>query len=82
MGYVLFAPVAYYKDEKFIKKFGQHLRELRKAKGFSQEQLAGDTGFELSQIGRIERGEINTSISHVAAIAKALKIKPEELFQF
>jgi transcriptional regulator with XRE-family HTH domain len=82
LGYVLFAPVAYYKDEKFIKKFGQHLRELRKAKGFSQEQLAGDTGFELSQIGRIERGEINTSISHVAAIAKALKIKPEELFQF
>lgn len=72
----------YYRDDKFIKKFGLKLRELRKAKGVSQEQLAGDTGFELSQIGRIERGEINTSISHIAAIAKALKIKPEELFQF
>ena len=72
----------YYRDAKFIKKFGLNLRELRKARGVSQEQLAGDTGFELSQIGRFERGEINTSISHVAAIAKALKIKPEELFQF
>ena len=72
----------YYRDEKFIKKFGLRLRELRKAKGFSQEELAGETGFELSQIGRIERGEINTSISHVVAIAKALKIKAEELFQF
>ena len=72
----------YYRDEKFIKKFGLKLKEIRKAKKISQEQLAGDTGFELSQIGRIERGEINTSISHVAAIAKALKIKPEELFQF
>ena len=72
----------YYRDEKFIKKFGQKLKEFRKAKGISQEQLAGDTGFELSQIGRIERGEINTSISHVSAIAKALKIKPEELFHF
>ena len=72
----------YYRDAKFIKKFGLKLRELRKAKGISQEELAGDTGFELSQIGRIERGEINTSISHIAAIAKALKIKPEELFQF
>ena len=72
----------YYRDEKFIKKFGQRLKELRKAKKISQEQLAGDTGFELSQIGRIERGETNTSISHVSAIAKALKIKPEELFQF
>ena len=39
----------------------------------SQERLALDTGFELSQIGRIERGEVNTSISHIAAIAKALK---------
>lgn len=72
----------YYRDEKFIKKFGLKIKEVRKAKKISQEQLAGDTGFELSQIGRIERGEINTSISHVAAIAKALIVKPEELFQF
>ena len=72
----------YYRDDKFIKKFGLKLRELRKAKGVSQEQLAGDTGFELSQIGRIERGEVNTSISHIAAIAKALKITPKELFDF
>ena len=72
----------YYRDEKFIKNFGQRLKNIRNAKKISQEQLAGETGFELSQIGRIERGEINTSISHVAAIAKALKVKPEELFLF
>jgi transcriptional regulator with XRE-family HTH domain len=48
----------------------------------SQEKLASASSFELSQIARIERGEVNTSISHVAAIAKALKVKPEELFQF
>ena len=72
----------YYRDEKFIKKFGQRLREIRKSKKMSQETLALDSGFELSQIARIERGEINTSISHVAAIAKALRVKPEELFQF
>jgi len=74
--------LVYYKDEIFIKKFGQKVKEKRKALKISQEQLAGDTGFELSQIGRIERGEINTSISHVSAIAKALHVKPEELFQF
>jgi transcriptional regulator with XRE-family HTH domain len=74
--------VSYYRDITYIKKFGLNLRAIRKAKGVSQEELAGETGFELSQIGRIERGEVNTSISHVAAIAKALKVKPEELFQF
>lgn len=74
--------MGYYKDERFIKRFGQRLRELRKEKNLSQEELAWQTGFELSQIGRIERGEINTSISHVSAIAKVLKVKPEELFKF
>lgn len=63
-------------------KFGSNLKELRKAKGLSQEKLALEAGFELSQIYRIEAGIVNTSISHVAAIAKALNIKPEELFKF
>jgi len=72
----------YYRDNTFIKKFGQRLRDIRKTKGISQEDLAWKTGFELSQIGRIERGEVNTSISHIAAIAKALKITPKELFDF
>lgn len=72
----------YYRDEKFIKLFGERLKEIRLAKGVSQEELAGRTGFELSQIGRIERGTVNTSISHIAAIAKALKIEPSDLFMF
>ncbi|MEI9911753.1 MAG: helix-turn-helix transcriptional regulator [Bacteroidota bacterium] len=59
-----------------------NLKRSGKKKGVSQEKLALETGFELSQIGRIERGEINTSISHVAAIAKVLKVNPEALFQF
>ena len=71
----------YFKDQEFITQFGLRLRAIRLSKGISQEELAGRTGFELSQIGRIERGTVNTSISHVSAIAKAMKIEPEELFQ-
>jgi transcriptional regulator with XRE-family HTH domain len=71
----------YYRDEDFIKKFGQRLKEIRKLKKVSQEELAFRCGFELSQIGRIERGTINTSISHVAKIATALEITPDELFK-
>lgn len=72
----------YHRDEEFIKKFGLKLKEIRKSKGISQEELAFKCGFELSQIGRIERGTINTSISHVASIAQALEISPSELFIF
>ncbi|WP_205686943.1 helix-turn-helix domain-containing protein [Chitinophaga rhizosphaerae] len=72
----------YYRDEDFIKKFGLRLKEIRKFKKMSQEELAFKCGFELSQIGRIERGTINTSISHVAAIARALEVAPYKLFEF
>lgn len=72
----------YYRDEDFIKKFGLRLKEIRKSKKVSQEELAFRAGFELSQIGRIERGTINTSLSHVAAIAKALDISAADLFKF
>ena len=72
----------YYRDNKFIKRFGLRLKEIRKQKGISQEDLAFKAGFEFSQISRIERGVVNSSISHVVAIAKALKVSPKELFDF
>lgn len=46
----------------------------------SQEQLANDIDIPINQIGRIERGEINTSISVAFALTKALKIDMVELF--
>ncbi len=73
---------SYLRDEIFLKTFGQHLRMLRESKKLSQEHLANLSDLPLSQIGRIERGEINTSLSHVAAIAKFLKVPPKDLFDF
>lgn len=73
---------SYLRDSVNIEKLGAKLRELRKAKGYSQEDLANECELPLSQIGRIERGELNTSISHVFLIAKTLKIHPKELFDF
>lgn len=52
------------------------------AKNISQEKLAELTGLEFSQIGRIERGVINTSIHNVFIISKALKINAKDLFDF
>lgn len=72
----------YARDIKGISQFGNHLRNIRKLKGISQEELANLADVELSQISRIERGVINTSISQILQIAKALKIHPKELFDF
>ena len=74
--------VKYYKNIPFIKAFGKNLRRIRLEKDISQEQLANDIDIPINQIGRIERGEINTSISVAYAITKALKINIVELFNF
>lgn len=63
-------------------EFGKTLREVRLSKGFTQEQLANELGVEISQISRIERGVINTSVITLYQIAKALKINISQLFIF
>ena len=47
----------------------------------TQEQLANELGFSQSHIGKIEAGIVNTSISHANAIAKALKVPVQALFE-
>ena len=72
----------YLRDDTFLIKIGLKLRELRKQKGFTQEILANEVGVEISQISRIERGVLNTSISLVNAISKVLGISIKDLFDF
>lgn len=70
------------KDKSFLIAFGDNLRKARKLKKLSQEQLAFEADIPISQVGRIERGEVNTTISSVNVLAKALKIHPKNLFDF
>lgn len=72
----------YTRDIEGIQAFGTRLRGLRKEKHMSQEQLAFAADVELSQISRIERGVINTSLSQIFQIARALNMHPQELFDF
>jgi transcriptional regulator with XRE-family HTH domain len=48
----------------------------------SMEELAYSSGIEYSQLSRIELGQVNTSVSHVAAIAETLKVSIPSLFNF
>lgn len=69
-------------EKEFLIAFGKNLRKVRKARGFTQAQLANDIGVEISQISRIERGIISTSIGSCNAISNALKIQVKDLFNF
>lgn len=63
-----------------IKKFvGARVRELREAKGWSQEQLGFKSGLHRNYVGGIERGERNVGIENLARLAKALGVSPRDL---
>ena len=51
------------KDRESIIKFGNKLREVRIAKGFTQEGLANEANLPPSQICRIETGKLNPALA-------------------
>ncbi|MEQ7800534.1 helix-turn-helix transcriptional regulator [Pedobacter sp. ASV1-7] len=70
------------KNYEAIKAFGQRVRNLRNSQELSQEQLANLADIPLSQVGRIERGEINPTLSTIYALANALKIQVNDFFKY
>ena len=72
----------YVRDQEGLNRFGARLRYLRLAQGLTQEALAAEAGLEFSQIGRIERGIINTSLSTVFILANTLHVDVRDLFDF
>ena len=60
---------------------GRNIRQLREAKGLSQEALADVSGLHRTYIGGIERGERNVSIINIARLAEALEVDASRLVQ-
>lgn len=56
-------------------KIGSKIRELRSAKGYSQEGIADAAGMGRTYMGRVERGEQNISIQNLIQIAFALNVE-------
>lgn len=67
-------------DRKLIKKVGERVRFLREKAEKSQFQLSIIAEVPKNQIGRVERGEINTSLVTLGRIADALGVGIKELF--
>lgn len=64
------------------KLFGQRVRELRLARGLSQEALADEAGLHRTFMGSVERGERNVGLENIVKIAKALSCRPSKLFDY
>ena len=55
-------------------KFGERVRQLRKEKRMSQEELADKANLHRTYIGMIERAEKNVTLINIEKIAKALEV--------
>ena len=66
-------------DNEFLLALGKKIHDLRKNKKISQEELAEKIATRHTAIGRIERGEVNTSINMLRKIAHELEIPLTEL---
>ncbi|MEO5645509.1 MAG: helix-turn-helix transcriptional regulator [Bacteroidia bacterium] len=60
--------------------FGEKVRELRKEKRLSQEELSFKSDLHRTYIGMIERAEKNITLANIEKIAKALGVDIKKLF--
>lgn len=61
--------------------FGTRIKELRKAKGLSQEKFASSIDMDRTYYASVEAGKRNISINNIYKIAKGLDVTLEELFK-
>jgi transcriptional regulator with XRE-family HTH domain len=64
------------------KKFGKHLKELRKAKGLSLLRLSYNCSIDESKISKIEHGRHNITLATIIELARGLEISPKKLLDF
>lgn len=67
------------KNKDLLKAIGSRIRDLRLQRNISQESLAYEADIPISQIGRIERGEINPTISTLYVISIALQVTLKDI---
>ncbi|MDE7310203.1 MAG: helix-turn-helix domain-containing protein [Eubacterium sp.] len=60
-------------------KMGTRIRQLRKAKGWSQERLAKKCGISLNFMGHIERGTRKISMDTFVALCRELETDADAL---
>lgn len=64
------------------KLLGKRIKELRKARGITQEQLAEMLGIGTPNISYIENGKFAPSIENFEKLSKIFDVEPYELYKF
>lgn len=66
-------------SSQFQKKVGLRIKQIRLEKGYLQIDIAEDLGVTRQMISKVERGEINLSITYLYKLSIALETTPADL---
>jgi transcriptional regulator with XRE-family HTH domain len=67
--------------DRAVKQFGVNVRAARKAKGWTQEDLAFESGLAAVQVSRIERGVREVRLTTLVRLITALETSPGKLMR-
>jgi transcriptional regulator with XRE-family HTH domain len=67
-------------EDKIVRELAVRIRQLRHAKGWSQERLAEEAGMHRTYLGGIEVARRNPSLRNLIRIARALGVPVKALF--
>ena len=71
-----------FEGEKMIEEaIGQRIRELRKARGETQESISNKAGISQSYFTVIESGQTNISAKTLMKVLDALEVTPKRFFR-
>ena len=66
--------------KKGVPEFGRRLRELRKARKLSQEQLGELAALHPKFVGELERGDSDVRLTTLLKLCKAFDLQPADFF--
>ena len=70
-------------EKEFDKKhFALRIKEIRKSKGLTQEEICDLTGIEVSNYSKIETGKVSPSMSSLQKLIKHAGFVPNEIFDY
>lgn len=65
--------------EPVLERFGENVRAARKARGWTQEELAARTGLAVVQVSRVERGKREIRLTTLLRLVAALEVTADDL---
>jgi ribosome-binding protein aMBF1 (putative translation factor) len=68
--------------DQLLKNLGQRIREARRSKGWSQQQLASASGLDRTYVNAVEQGKQNLTLGATMKLADALEVSLERLLSF